>query len=255
MYFAGLWGRLLIHKLAWKINDPRSCRRRSPWAAPTFSWASIKTFERAPEGSAESEELGSNPGEGVLNWIRRASSGDVVEELDLDQCKILDMAHVLAGSDPTGQVTNAFLILQGLLYPTVLEGLNKLTTSCHPPHEDGAYNDSEYEYFYADYDYTNANEPQQRIDIGAQLYCFILQSWISNRPKQSDWACSLVLRRVGECLGAEGIFERVGVMVYTRSYHWGLITPKGTRCSRINTLRSCCADGTGIISDAIVKII
>jgi hypothetical protein len=260
-YIAGLWESILVHELSWRVVTPRSCMRRTPWVAPTFSWAALNISRPALEEFLEFDYIGVLPSKAVDNsetdwavqWVRHRfyEEGGIENEEGTDKCEVIDARCTLAGSDPLGQITDAFLILKGLLYPTVVEGLNKVLSCCHSP-LDG---DFEGEYFWADFDYTVSNECQQGITLGTQLYCFVLQSYKSKNAEEWDWVCSLVLRKVGDHPGAEGIFERIGVLQYDRTPDGILERPERQGKTLIEELKERAGDGSGIVVDAIVKII
>ncbi|KAF2818392.1 hypothetical protein CC86DRAFT_158770 [Ophiobolus disseminans] len=171
-------------------------------------------------------------------------SGNLSEEKGSTQeCEILETACTIAGSDPFGQITEAFLLVKGLLYQTVFQGMNAIASTCHPPL---AFNESEH--FYPDFDYTE-DGTSYTITTGTQLFCFILLSHVSTSAGDDDWMGNIVLQRVGECDGTEGVFERVGLMEYER-FTCDKQTP-----TRFEELKGRGGDGVGIVVDAVVKIV
>jgi hypothetical protein len=257
-YMAGLWENVLIHELAWKIVTPRSCTRRSPWAAPTFSWASVCISRPSPEEILELDYAQVHVGNASdiddtawgVQWVRGINN-DIASEQTTEKCEVIDMGCTLAGSDPRGQITEAYIVLKGLLYPTIVEGLNKVSSYSHLPLK----SHYERERFYADYDYTQFIESEHGVTIGTQLYCFVLQSQRATSTGNGDWICSLVLRKVGDYPGAEGIFERVGVLDYQSFIHRHIKRRQRQGKTLLEELKERAGDGIGIVVDAIVKIV
>lgn len=258
-YIAGLWESTLIHELTWKIVTPRSCTRRSPWAAPTFSWASLNISRPSPEEFTAFDLAGNKihmksaahhaATDWGVQWVRHAYR-DLAKEQATEKCAVVDLGCTLAGSDPRGQITDAFVLLKGLLYSATVEGLNKLSR-CGPAPMIGKWDTED---FWADYDYTHPNESDHGIVIGTQLHCFVLQSYKSTDAVEPDWICSLVLQRVGDWPGTEGVFERVGIWEHRKAV-FVVESSDSQGEALIENLKRRAGNESGIVVDAVVRII
>ncbi|TVY88689.1 hypothetical protein LAWI1_G006194, partial [Lachnellula willkommii] len=98
-YLAGLWRRLLPAALLWAVRDPTLSTRPHPYQAPTWSWASI---DAGTAGIDQAQPL-----------ARRANKLLI---------KLLDCTVTTVDNSAFSAVTDAYLRLQGMLYPMTAAG-------------------------------------------------------------------------------------------------------------------------------------
>ncbi|TVY20863.1 hypothetical protein LARI1_G001548 [Lachnellula arida] len=98
-YLAGLWRRLLPAALLWEVRDPMVSTRPHPYQAPTWSWASI---DAGIAGISQAQPL-----------ARRANKLLI---------KLLDCTVTTVDNSAFSAVTDAYLRLQGMLYPMTAAG-------------------------------------------------------------------------------------------------------------------------------------
>jgi hypothetical protein len=255
-YVAGMWEPFLIGELAYRITTPHSSTRRLPWVAPTFSWASLKLSQPSTEHVQAFHPLRADVvPEWGLQWARPE------RHYAKNECEVLDISYNLAGPDATGQITDASLVLKGLLYPMTVQGLNHLSAICGP-----RLASDEKEYFYADFDYSDRRQAHYGINSGSKVYCFLLQSHepshelrrtISLSPVgYPDWACFLVLKKIRDLRGTADMFERVGLMEY-EGRRWRAVTPGSARIlkSRVAEFRAQAERFGEIVEDAVIWIV
>jgi hypothetical protein len=101
-YFAGLWANDLIRGLTWELwfPYPESTQRVQPYCAPTWSWASINTWETAE----------------VKGRVKLRVSYDLVRRhgfVSDSRVKFQNLSYSLAGVNRFGQASKAVLKIQG----------------------------------------------------------------------------------------------------------------------------------------------
>ena len=251
-YIAGLWERMLIPELTWMIITPRSSTRRTPWTAPTFSWASMRMKKPSDDEMREFDTGEKHGGfvEWGLRWAYKGLTNSSVHP-GFEVCHIIGFQSDLVGNDPTGKIAYAHIVLKGTLYPTIVQGLNKLSSPCEP-----ALRNDEEQHFFADFDYTHPREAERGISEGTQLYLFVLQAYKAERGNRFpytvsdpfDHTVSIVLQRVGDSPGMEGVYERIGIVEYKRRSYSNV-------ASRLEEIRGRSEDAVGVVPHAVVKII
>jgi hypothetical protein len=245
-YVAGMWATSLASCLTWHVTYGQFWARRTSWVAPTFSWACNKLGPH------------SKPSISSVLW-----AGNSVNR----EYEILDFSQTLAGSDFTGQITQAHLILKGLLYPVILEDCDERGTcfgliATYEPLQ--ALTTGVRKWLYQDFNYKVLNQSQHNTTLGTQAYCFLLCSEHATSHSLKDTIYLLVLKKTCEREGTAGEFERIGMMEYSDEYrlmppnmamrHTMLAT--GTmEQSWADELRSLAGGESGIVEDAIIWLV
>jgi hypothetical protein len=240
-YVAGMWATSLASCLTWHVNGGRHWMRRTSWVAPTFSWACNK-FELGPDLSASDIS--------VL-W----ASDSVNREYE-----ILDLSQTLTGSDLTGQITQAHLILKGLLYPVRLKydldvwrsGYGSGLIATYAPLQALATKGTNQ--FFQDFNYTALNQSQHNRTLGTQAYCFLLCSEHATDHSLKDTTYLLVLKKTCDREGTAGEYERIGMIKYKDEH--GTRWNDGTmEQSWADELRNLAGGESGIVKDAIIRLV
>jgi hypothetical protein len=112
-YIAGLWQASLLSDMLWTCKPPArkddsqplwSCRP-SPWRAPTWSWASVK---------------------GHVEFINTHDGVNFY-------CEVAGTNVVLAGTDPTGEILEASVIVRGHMIPAKVQYTESAVDKQHQP--------------------------------------------------------------------------------------------------------------------------
>jgi hypothetical protein len=98
-YIAGMWQSFLATDLTWHSNDGGLWVRQTSWVAPTFSWTCNK--------------LASGP---LVDPRTLVYSMHWTNDSTNSEFEMLDLSQTLTGPDPTGRITQAQLVLKGVLY-------------------------------------------------------------------------------------------------------------------------------------------
>lgn len=97
-YVGGMWKEMLGNSLCWQVDDP-GCSRREQYYAPTWSWASVM-------GHVQANDLV------IVNPLRLT--------------EVVDVVYTLATPNPYGRLSDAMLIIRGIL-------VDVHVTVFHPP--------------------------------------------------------------------------------------------------------------------------
>lgn len=107
-YVAGMWKENLIVDLTWSTKRPHLAKRRRPWQAPTFSWASIISKDVGKSEAAVSYDH--------MDILRQGLEGRKDERRCTDfYASVVDVSCTPAGEDPTGRLKSAHVVLRGTL--------------------------------------------------------------------------------------------------------------------------------------------
>jgi hypothetical protein len=231
-YVAGMWAASLASCLTWHVADGHNWERRTSWVAPTFSWACNKIGHDAWASNLNS----------LILW-----AGDSVNT----EYELLDLSQTLAGSDLTGQITQAHLILKGLLYPVILKQCNEKSSSynliaTYEPLQRLAKRC--YEHLYQDFNYTALDQAQHNRTLCTQAYCFLLCSEHATGHFSRNTTYLLILKKTSDREGTAGEFERIGMMRYWDKN--GTMKPSWT-----DKLRNLAGGESGIVEEAIIRLV
>jgi hypothetical protein len=197
-YIAGLWRDKALSGLCWQLVSepdrlfgPVQARRSSKWRAPSFSWANVVLSQ----------------GFHIIYWPKHV-------KLDHPCVKLMDAHCVPVGADDTGQLSDAYIDLEGTL---VAATFNKNPVICWVDVHSDSYHPLDW-HFYADYDY-EIDGPHQ-IVVGDEVFCLLISEWeeIPNRRTSFWLVLRAVERRQDARNGCEGttesipVYERVGIV-------------------------------------------
>lgn len=176
-YLAGLWQASLLEDLTWHVEAASDWEHRlGEWRAPSWSWASTSS----PVAFVEINE-------GLKPF-----------------CSVIDASVTLAGADPTGEITEAHLLIKGYLVHTSIEHVDSDAARRTP------WNTMKLQILnkaitniWADYNCTIPG--QDHLEPGARVECLLIGETI---PSQS--LIMLVLQQQG----AE--FRRLGLAQVTK---------------------------------------
>jgi hypothetical protein len=229
-YVAGMWATSLASCLTWHVTYGQFWARRTSWVAPTFSWACNK--------------LGPHSKPSISSVLWAGNSVNTEYEL-------LDLSQTLAGSDLTGQITQAHLILKGLLYPVILKQYNEKSSSynliaTYEPLQRLAKRC--YEHLYQDFNYTALDQAHHNRTLCTQAYCFLLCSEHATGHFSRNTTYLLILKKTSDREGTAGEFERIGMMRYWDKN--GTMKPSWT-----DKLRNLAGGESGIVEEAIIRLV
>jgi hypothetical protein len=201
-YMAGLWRTNIVNDLCWGVfspgTGPVSSQRPAKWRAPSFSWASIVLGQES-------------------HLFRRLSSDAPWQP----RAKLVAERCVPVGADDTGQISDAYIDLEG----TLLEA--RVTTRGH----DDDYpwtivSDSHpFRCLYLSPDYDYDIDGQSRIASEDKVFCLLVSETETDTDDDDDddWSrVFLVLRQAEQRRGMAGyghgnsgpvpVYERIGIL-------------------------------------------
>lgn len=173
-YHGGLWCNFLTMGLLWKAKVVNN--RPKIWRAPSWCWASVNSP--------------------VSHFLANKLDGKLE-----DLCHVLRVSCTPAGADPTGEIQEGHVVLQGFVVETELQYKPGRKTNWDIfdidfMHQKGGN-------VYADYDTYNS------VPAGTQIVCFL----VAKTVPQNDYMF-LILRRTGQSSDNAGYieYERIGMM-------------------------------------------
>jgi hypothetical protein len=149
-YIAGLWRDDIISGLCWYVGlqkdpEPVRAQRSTEWRAPSFSWASV-----------------------VLSQGSCISYASIDGTPDYQYVNLIDVHCVPVGTDDTGQLSDAYIDLEGtLVTATIIRNLADGSRWVLKSDSDSSRYRSTH--FYPDYDY-DVDGPHQIVD-GDEVFC------------------------------------------------------------------------------------
>jgi hypothetical protein len=200
-YIAGLWRDSIPRGLSWKVSDIKPgrarrstkgrARRSTKWRAPSFSWANV-----------------------VLSQGFHIYYSSGLDESDHQCVKLIDVHCVPVGTDDTGQLSDAYVDLEGTLVAATIRNLagNWLWFLKSDSHS------FRYTCVYPDYDY-DIDGPHQIVD-GNEVFCLLVSEKKLDSPGWTRrW---LILRETerrqdvrddcGDNTENIPVYERVGLL-------------------------------------------
>lgn len=188
-YLAGLWEKSLPYDLAWMSPIGRGSHRRTAYHGPTFSWSSHT---------------------GRVQWPDMKN--------DVPRITVIEACCIEKGADPTGEVSSAFIKVQGCVATAHLvhkgDVSNEPHTYCIERPDKSNYNccldtkeDCQYSQFY-----NEASGIDERFTTRNIVYCLQILEGEAEYYGRHNMPCesrALLLRRSTDTTGA---FERIGVV-------------------------------------------
>jgi hypothetical protein len=195
-YIAGLWRDNIFRELHWYVGSRGIChspeaRRSMKWRAPSFSWANV-----------------------VLSQGSYISHFLTMNESDHSCFKMIDTHSVPVGTDDTGQLSDAYIDLEGtLVAAAIIEGS---VGSCPWVLQSDSHS-FRHQRVYPDYDYDIAG-PHQIVG-GDEVFCLLISGSRTDTPKWSRyWLILRETKRRQDVRDVRGdnnenipVYERVGV--------------------------------------------
>lgn len=230
-YVAGLWKEQLVVGLTWRVERPEHAVRCIPWRAPSFSWASILSRVQSIERCRISYEPMV-----VLRWgLDTADRGWRTERY----ATVVETACEPAGSDLTGQLKSAYLILRGTLIEAVLSASGK------PGKRDWQISPVGKEplpvsRLWTDFDFDDTNSKMRNGDV---VYCLKLvgASKLVKTEGSREYLLHLVLRLESAGGPKERTLERIGLLQDSKD-------PEAVQLEAASS-------ESAIMRDALVKIV
>jgi hypothetical protein len=227
-YIAGLWKEHLVVGLTWRVERPDCGVRCEPWRAPSFSWAS----NMARPGSVERCSISYEPMV-VLKWGLDVNNSAWRTD---PYATVVETACESAGSDSTGQLKSAFIVLRGTLVEAVLSSLEtgdwKITPVGQAPLSVSR--------FSMDFDF---DDTESDIRNGDVVYCLKLigASKIVKVDDSREYLLHLVLKSATAGGPNDRTFERIGLFQDSRD-------PEALQLEAASS-------ESDIMRDALVKIV
>jgi hypothetical protein len=198
-YIAGLWRDDISLGLCWYVvnvgskvaHKPVCARRSTEWRAPSFSWANVVLSQ----------------GSHISHWWER---GDP----DRQCVKLIDVHCAPVGTDDTGQLSDAYIDLEGTLVAAAI--IKNFIDVWRWDLESDSY-EFRYCHVFPDYDY-DINGPHQNVN-GNEVFCLL----VSEAQMDPGWSrVWLILRQTkrrqdvrddcGDTIDSSPVYERVGLL-------------------------------------------
>jgi hypothetical protein len=116
-YQAGLWTKTFVSDLVWSWDgQPLRCRKAMPWRAPSWSWLSVD-FALNPKSRAYSID----------------KAGICYHAINEPLAQVVSVRCCTKGSDPTGELSSALLVLRARAVHAALVVRPRSTTTTDDP--------------------------------------------------------------------------------------------------------------------------